>query len=55
MKKVPTALYALFALQAFCALFFLADAIADFLRREREGVATDKMFLGERTPFKKGE
>ena len=34
MKKVPTALYALFALQAFCALFFLADAIADFLGYE---------------------
>ncbi len=30
-------------------------AVADFLEREREGVATDQMFLGERTPFKKGD
>ncbi|MFN2099096.1 GNAT family N-acetyltransferase [Altererythrobacter sp. MF3-039] len=30
------------------------EAIADFLRRERQGVATDKLFLGERTPFKQG-
>ena len=29
-------------------------AIADFLEREREGVATDQLFLGDRTPFKKG-
>lgn len=29
-------------------------AVADFLEREREGVATDQLFLGERTPFKKG-
>ncbi|MDJ0644061.1 MAG: GNAT family N-acetyltransferase [Erythrobacter sp.] len=28
-------------------------AVADFLEREREGVATDQLFLGERTPFKK--
>ena len=28
-------------------------AIADFLEREREGVATDQLFLGDRTPFKK--
>ena len=31
------------------------DAIADFLRRESEGIAVDKLYLGERTPFKKGE
>jgi hypothetical protein len=30
-------------------------AVADFLEREREGVATDQIFLGERTPFKKSE
>jgi len=30
-------------------------AVADFLEREREGVATDQLFLGERTPFKKGD
>ncbi len=29
-------------------------AVADFLEREREGVATDQMFLDTRTPFKKG-
>nr|WP_152435622.1 GNAT family N-acetyltransferase [Erythrobacter sp. THAF29] len=29
------------------------EAIAEFLEREREGVATDQVFLGERTPFKK--
>ena len=29
------------------------DAVADFLEREREGVATDQLFLGDRTPFKK--
>lgn len=28
-------------------------AIADFLEREREGVASDQLFLGDRTPFKK--
>ncbi len=28
-------------------------AIADFLEREREGVATDQIFLDEKTPFKK--
>lgn len=28
-------------------------AVADFLEREREGVATDQMFLDQRTPFKK--
>lgn len=30
------------------------DAIADFLEREKEGVAVDQLFLGERTPFRKG-
>ncbi|WP_394730519.1 GNAT family N-acetyltransferase [Altererythrobacter sp. GH1-8] len=29
-------------------------AVADFLEREREGIATDQMFLDQRTPFKKG-
>lgn len=29
------------------------DAIADFLEREREGVAVDQVYLGERTPFRK--
>ncbi|MEL7445406.1 MAG: GNAT family N-acetyltransferase [Pseudomonadota bacterium] len=28
-------------------------AVAEFLERERDGVATDQLFLGERTPFKK--
>ncbi len=28
-------------------------AVEDFLTRERDGVAQDKMFLGERTPFRK--
>lgn len=28
-------------------------AVADFLERERQGVAADQVFLGERTPFKK--
>ena len=28
-------------------------AVADFLERERQGVAADQMFLGERTPFRK--
>jgi predicted N-acyltransferase len=28
-------------------------AVADFLEREREGVAQDQFYLGERTPFKK--
>ncbi len=28
-------------------------AIADFLERERQGVATDQLFLGERTPYRK--
>ncbi|MCB2087432.1 MAG: GNAT family N-acetyltransferase [Sphingomonadaceae bacterium] len=30
------------------------EAVADFLRREREGVAVDRMYLDQRTPFKKG-
>jgi predicted N-acyltransferase len=29
-------------------------AVADFLEREREGVANDQLYLGERTPFKRG-
>ncbi|KEO87735.1 hypothetical protein EH31_06160 [Erythrobacter longus] len=29
-------------------------AVADFLEREREGVAADQLFLDRRTPFKKG-
>lgn len=29
------------------------EAVADFLEREREGVATDQLILDERTPFKK--
>jgi predicted N-acyltransferase len=29
------------------------EAIADFLKRERAGVAQDQAFLGERTPFRK--
>jgi len=29
-------------------------AVADFLKREREGVAADQLFLDQRTPFKKG-
>ncbi len=29
------------------------EAVADFLEREREGVATDQIFLDGRTPFKK--
>jgi predicted N-acyltransferase len=30
------------------------SAIADFLDRERRGIAQDQLWLGERTPFKKG-
>ena len=30
-------------------------AVADFLEREREGVAVDQLYLGERTPFKKSD
>lgn len=29
------------------------EAVADFLAREREGIAADQLHLGERTPFKK--
>ncbi len=29
-------------------------AIADFLERERAGVSADRLYLGERTPFRKG-
>ena len=29
------------------------DAVADFLERERRGVAQDRLYLGERTPFRK--
>jgi predicted N-acyltransferase len=29
-------------------------AVADFLERERRGVANDRLYLDERTPFKKG-
>ena len=30
------------------------EAVSDFLERERAGVASDQLYLGERTPFKKG-
>lgn len=30
------------------------SAVADFLERERAGVAQEQLFLGERTPFRKG-
>lgn len=30
------------------------EAVADFLERERQGVAADRLFLDQRTPFKKG-
>ena len=30
------------------------EAVADFLRREREGVAQDQLHLGRHTPFRKG-
>lgn len=30
------------------------EAVADFLEREREGIATDQMYLDQRTPFRKG-
>ncbi len=30
------------------------NAVAEFLERERAGVAADQLYLGERTPFKKG-
>ena len=31
------------------------EAVADFLEREREGVAQEGLYLGTRTPFRKGE
>ena len=31
------------------------EAVADFLEREREGVARESLHLGTRTPFRKGE
>ncbi|WP_066530198.1 GNAT family N-acetyltransferase [Erythrobacter sp. CCH5-A1] len=31
------------------------SAVADFLARERAGVASDQLYLGSRTPFRKGE
>ena len=31
------------------------EAVADFLEREREGVAQESLYLGTRTPFRKGE
>lgn len=31
------------------------EAVADFLAREREGVAQDSLYLGTRMPFRKGE
>ena len=42
------------------SLHWIADpglraAIADFLERERAGVASDQLYLGSRTPFRKGE
>lgn len=30
------------------------EAVADFLERERDGVAHERLFLGQRTPFRKG-
>lgn len=30
------------------------SAVADFLERERAGIAQDQIYLGERTPFRKG-
>jgi predicted N-acyltransferase len=41
------------------SMHWIADAgfraaVADFLERERLGVAQDRMLLGERTPFRKG-
>jgi uncharacterized protein len=31
------------------------EAVADFLERERAGIAIDQLHLGERTPFRKGD
>jgi len=33
----------------------LRSAIAEFLERERAGVSAEQLFLGERTPFRKGQ
>jgi predicted N-acyltransferase len=33
----------------------LRAAVADFLERERAGVASDRVYLGARTPFRKGD
>ena len=30
------------------------QAVADFLEREREGIAQDQLYLGQHTPFRKG-
>ena len=40
------------------SMHYIADpgfraAVADFLERERQGVALDQLYLGERTPFRK--
>ena len=40
------------------SMHYIADpgfraAVADFLERDREGVALDQLYLGERTPFRK--
>ncbi|MET0588299.1 MAG: GNAT family N-acetyltransferase [Novosphingobium sp.] len=31
------------------------DAVTDFLERERLGISADQLYLGQRTPFRKGE
>jgi len=31
------------------------EAVAEFLERERQGIAQDQLLLGERTPFRKGD
>ncbi|MBO9518052.1 MAG: N-acetyltransferase [Porphyrobacter sp.] len=41
------------------SMHYIADpgfraAVADFLERERAGIAQDQLYLGERTPFRKG-
>jgi predicted N-acyltransferase len=42
-----------------CSMHYIADpgfraAVSDFLERERAGIAQDQLYLGERTPFRKG-
>ena len=42
------------------SMHYIADpgfraAVADFLERERAGVAQDRLLLGDRTPFRKGQ